>query len=601
MEEPERTWIRGTPAAMRLYLNASWDAKMDLPNLSVEDVGKYSLESQSVIRSFIARNPETARGFADRAGFEIDAWVAALAEDQEPEQQPEPSVLKADPTDEEREAFEALKRIEDERAAKGSPSPFSKPLKEAVRLAISEAKSEGRERYSLGHLVSAVLRTESNAKAVTLRTADAARLSDAFDWLEAQPDPPDTDVAATSMSNMKKMIDKLWQGIVQQGKEKGHSEKVQAQLEETYEKNPDRYEQPVDLAAELRKPLPESPFVFHMRSGICLRAAANEARIRHSPNVKLDHMFYALLQDGTDTSAFLDLHGVDRDHWRRIVEEQLPRFAEGPQWPDNARDLGMNNPDSGDKVLRKKPVPENLDVSQLSKEERAEYFEVQRGDKPFTDLAWLIGLVKEDETIGFRLLTDAGITKDAIKAEVKAIQTRDPNWFANRPDLVEGLRERNEGPLGHAYDQQVAIKEAAMFEARSRRAPNVDFGHVVLALLVDGTDTSSLVDSLGVDRAELAEEIDMGLPKSESGPYFPEVLHAVNSCFIDMHLQTKGRCSDLKFFESLLGTRSWRVPTEPHPIVELLTEHGLTLDAVRGRLKELGIELNSSPPAPNES
>jgi hypothetical protein len=566
---------------------------MARPTLRVEELGTFSLESQTVIGSFIARFPEMGSGFAARAAIDLQSWNAALAAEHPLEAQPEPRTLKDGASESDRRLFEIGKRLEEERFAKKESAPLTKPLKEAMRLAKREALATGRETYTLGQLVSAVLRTESNAATVLASLADEAKLPEAFRWLDAQPDPAEGDFVADRMANTKALVAKMWPSIREQSYAKFDRSKFNSQREELYAKNPDRYEMPLNLSDAMKRPIPDGHLGFHARSGLFLHAAANEARIRHAPEVTFNHMFYVLLQDGTETSQFLDQHGVDREEWRQAVDEVLPRFEEGPRWPENARDLGMNMPSAGDKVITKKPMPEDLDFSTMTKDQRGEYIEVIRGNKPFVDLAWLLIVFKEEETVGFGLMAEAGITADSVKAELTLRQTGDRDWYLKRPNIVEAIRDRKGDTVGARFHEQSAIEDGAIFEARLRWAPEVELGHVLLALLVDGTDTSEYLDSLGINRNKLWTQIDAGLPRHSAGPYFPRVSKDVRHYLMLMYLGVERGTSDLKYVECLLNSEPRPIGRGPNPLSEILTEFGLSLDAVRQRLRELGVEFRS--------
>jgi len=347
-----------------------------------------------------------------------------------------------------------------------------------------------------------------------------------------------------------------------------------------YRANPGAYERPLDLPAELRAVQASEGDPYAAKARVCRRAAENEARIRRSPEVTLDHMFFALLQPGTDSHAFLIEHGVDPCQWRVVVDACLARFADGPRWPALARDLGMNLPKVFEDAVRKGGDDGGLNPEEIKSHPRT---------VPFTDLVWLRPSAKESATHGFALLREAGITEDAICAAIKTTQTGDPNWFKVAPDLVAALQSTGDRALGITKARAEAVLRAGQFEARRHWAPEIEVDHVLLALLVPGTDTFDLLKDLRVD--ELAEQVEATLPRYASGPYFPEYSGACRMASLSMSL---GKSSDLKFVEDILFRASWNASGALSPGFELLRRNGVTLELVSERLRRLGVAARPS-------
>jgi|GEM_PF-3878296 len=368
----------------------------------------------------------------------------------------------------------------------------------------------------------------------------------------------------------------LWSQI---GDRRTPPAKTEDDRECAYRANPEAYERSLDLSAELKAVQASEGDPYASKARVCRRAAENEARIRRSPEVTLDHMFYALLQPGTDSHAFLTEQGVDPCQWRVVVDACLARFADGPRWPALARDLGMNLPKVFEDAVRK-----GNDGGGTAEEIKGCPRTV-----PFTDLVWLRPSAKESATHGYALLKEAGITEDAICAAIKTIQTGDPNWFKVAPDLVSALRNTGDRALGITKARAEAVHRAGQFEARRHWAPEIEVDHVLLALLVPGTDTSELLKDLRID--DLAEQVEATLPRFATGPFFPEYSSACRMASLSMSL---GKSSDLKFVEDVLFRASWNASGALTPGFELLRRNGVTLELVSERLRRLGVAARPS-------
>ena len=307
---------------------------------------------------------------------------------------------------------------------------------------------------------------------------------------------------------------------------------------------------------------------------------AERGRIRRAPEATLDHLLVALLRDGTDTAAFLDAHGADRADWARRLDAALPRFAEGTRWPPMDRALGMGGPEN--RTIRLiKPLPDGVELGDLSKERAREYIEVGEDPaKAFTDLAFATRFPTEPATIGHRLFAEAGIDADTLKAERTAREKGDPEWWRRRPDLIAALREGRETSPLPDFARQRAYAEAATYEARRRGATVVELDDLILALLVSETDLRRLLGDLRIDADATRAAIDALRPHAAQGPFFPE------TDLIGMRLMalTKQGFSDLLFLRPE-GPRD----ETPSPGLLVLRERGLSPEAIEGRLAELGV------------
>ena len=317
---------------------------------------------------------------------------------------------------------------------------------------------------------------------------------------------------------------------------------------------------------------------YSWRSGVLLHAAANEARIRKASEATLDHLLVALLRDGTDSAAFLDARGVNRKSWMRRLDEALPRFAEGPRWPPNARDLNMSIHTNGSYQI--KPLPEGRAIESLTKEERKEYVEqIVDPHLRFTDLRYLANVPDEPKTIAHDLFEEAGITRDALIAEIVAREKGDRDWWRRRPDLVAQLRGLKPRYIVGEYERSALCVAAAQYEARMRNAPKTEYDDLLVALLVPGTDVWSLAFDLRTNPAVLHDKVDVLRPRFESGPIFPDTTDDLNPVAI----MTKQGFSDLLFLHTRFSNR------QDSPGLRLLQERGLSSEAVDARLAELGV------------
>lgn len=147
-----------------------------------------------------------------------------------------------------------------------------------------------------------------------------------------------------------------------------------------------------------------------------------------------------------------------------------------------------------------------------------------------------------------------------------------------RPNLVARLTETPPMEKHTWLFRAMAVKDAALWEASSRRAPSVTLEHLVLALIVDGTDTSALLDGMGVDRAALRRELEEFCPTFESGPELPEESAPYSLSGADEPAPPVP-FSDLHALAAIL----WH---EEQPAVRILTRLGITNDRIQAALRE---------------
>ena len=208
-------------------------------------------------------------------------------------------------------------------------------------MASGKAAAMGEQTYGVGPLIAAVFETDSIARDALFAVTDPANIDGALQWLREQPDLDDgPDFMEALKAQTREVLDRMWPKIREQS-ESRTSERMQTAREKHYEEDPDRYEKHLDVAERLSEHKLDVEKDYAWRVGVCLHAAGNEARIRRASECTLDHMLAALVRDGTDTAAFLDRTGVDRDQWANRLDALLPRFEAGPRWPPNDRSLAQ--------------------------------------------------------------------------------------------------------------------------------------------------------------------------------------------------------------------------------------------------------------------
>ncbi|MBI5705827.1 MAG: hypothetical protein HZC36_02435 [Armatimonadetes bacterium] len=584
MKEPGKR-ARPDPAATSLLMLAGNERMVRRAHLGLDKAMEEMTGSADVLATFLKNHADAAEPLARGLGTEADV-IRQRAEAIGPTSEPPADPPRLPPNKQ-----EALDRLRSEAEWK---APWSAPVTRAMQEARDEATTDGREIYSVGEMMAALLASDCEARMLLLEFGPASTLDRAVRELKGRK-TQEVDFMVEFQKNMKSMLDAAWPKLMEEAKQMSADGSTQrdpnALKEEHYAKDPAYYDAPVDLAKRLREPVPDARYRNTLLGGICLHAAENEARRRSAPSVRLDHMVYVLLQDGTDTAEFLDGLKVDRIAWRRRLDEALPYYPEGPRWPANARDLGMSIPDPGETHL-KKEVPDFLDVSSLSKEERGEYFERKASERNFTDLAFLVQVPTEDASVGHQLFQEANISQDAIRAAVRSKETGDPEWYLRKPNLAEQLRDSGMATSLNMLLSERRCFEAAEFEARTRWAPSITLDHLLLALLGDGTDTSAFVESMGIDRKSLLQEIDRTCPRYSSGPYFPERDRSSMLGLAAFGILAKRRFSDLLAIYELLNDPLSDSTAAGRVGLRLLIDRGVTLDNVRAFLSSLGVDIS---------
>jgi len=131
------------------------------------------------------------------------------------------------------------------------------------------------------------------------------------------------------------------------------------------------------------------------------------------------------------------------------------------------------------------------------------------------------------------------------------------------------------------------IEEAAQFTARQRWAPKVELEHVLLALLVPGTDTYAYLAAREVDIPTLINELDAICPCYQNGPYFPTRSELWSHISIDIWDLNKDTSSDLKFVRAALSYLDDFPDGTPSFAQARLLELGITLEDIEAVLESI--------------
>jgi hypothetical protein len=394
--------IGGSVVLFPLVSAAGIEAALRKPTFVADDTGTPTANSVDLLRAFSKNFPELWLTFQTELGISTELIFGESEQFASIEETlPEPIVC-VDDTD------KASKMIADFQS-KYNP-PMTKPIKEAVRQAMREAK-ESQQSPSIGRVAQIMLTGDCNAR---------QRLDDAIIAIPTTPSiAPDPGSMFNSIqAGIKEMIDKTWPTI----REVGHSERHRAYEEKHYAENPGYYHGRINLPEYLKRPILREDLEFTQLSGGCLHAAKNEARMRKAPEATLDHMFFSLLQHGLETTNFLEEKGVDWRKWQLELDSLIPTYeGEGPRFPPNARNLGMNLLE--DRIRPQNPTLSDYEGENIFEQWRDKVHENEKMVRPrkFSDLLWIIPCFKEPETLAYGYLTTAGITVEEVMAETDSV------------------------------------------------------------------------------------------------------------------------------------------------------------------------------------
>ena len=374
---------------------------------SFDDMEDTYSTSIDLLAAYVVEYPENWSAFVSHLGVSdalIQQRVSELGEDQEPR-----ATRIIIPSEENGLTHEQADAINEHKA------PWSQPVSDAMRATVKEAK-ESRATATPGRCMQILLGSDCLARTLILEATNEGTLQAATRHLIVEEVETKMEFEIeTFMERSRNMIDRLMPKI--RSEVDALTPNLAVQREELFAKNPERYTTRIKLAEHLAKPIVYQQFEFSQRSGGCLFAAENEARIRKAPETTIDHLFFSLMQEGLETTKFLESKGVDWRAWRTSLDSEIPTFeGEGVRFPPKARNLMMNTP--SDKVL-----PPMRSLSEYMDEDRIDQWredivdrEKHARDRKFSDALWLLGCLGEPKTLAYRYLTEASITVNDVKA-----------------------------------------------------------------------------------------------------------------------------------------------------------------------------------------
>jgi hypothetical protein len=542
-------------ALMSLMLAIPQNVMRRRIHLGIDRV-EVSTGSADVLLTYAELEPAALQELASRLGIDFDVLVTRLDEEESQERLSEPN-----PADPDRaRVMTAVVAT----AYKATHDELREP----------QANPDTARSLFVAHL----LELEGDARRVVLELQTRGDLAAALSKLRQTESAP-VDLKASLFAGTRELLDASWGQIQKEMREKeaAHFSRMDQFREEHYAKNPAYYEEPVDLPAAWEK----SDELMH-RMGACLRAARNEARIRRAPEVRLDHMIIALLQPGTNTAKYLTSRGIDWGAWRIWLDDRLPRQEDGPRFPENARDLGMNLETNRTLVPKEGlPIPD----SDLTREDVRKHMGFQETGQAFTDLHFLLAASNEPKSLTYQLLARAGLTTDDLQGEVETRASGATNWREVEPNLAASLKKPP--ALLRGLSVANAFETAGQFYARRRGAAQVTVDDLIRATLQPETDTSALLAELGIDRLAIINAIEEASPPGSARVNFPNMDEAAESLRIGLLTMRDSESSDLRMIEAALIRRQSESAGR-----DALEAAGLTLDKVQDRLEELGVELS---------
>ncbi|MEI7987013.1 MAG: Clp protease N-terminal domain-containing protein [Armatimonadota bacterium] len=380
----------------RMVRQSSFDDMEDTYSTSIDLLAAYAVEY-----------PENWSAFVSYLGVSdalIQQRVSELGEDQEPR-----ATRIIIPSEENGLTHEQAEAINENKA------PWSQPVSHAMRATVKEAK-ESQAAANPGRCMQILLGSDCLARTLILEATNEGTLQIATPHLIVEEVETKMEFEIeTFMERSRNMIDRLMPKI--RSEVDPLTPNLAVQREELFAKNPEGYTTRINLAEHLAKPIIYQQFEFSQRSGGCLSAAENEARIRKAPETTIDHLFFSLMQEGLETTTFLESKGVDWRAWRTSLDSEIPTFeGEGIRFPPKARNLMMNTP--SDKVLPPmRSLSEYIDEDCIEqwREDMIDREKLAR-DRKFSDALWLLGCLEEPKALAYRYLTEAGITVDDVKA-----------------------------------------------------------------------------------------------------------------------------------------------------------------------------------------
>jgi ATP-dependent Clp protease ATP-binding subunit ClpA len=488
-----------------------------------EEMETSHMSSPQLILTFLKSDSGLARGFITRTDRSAESLIAALSDPNQRTEPPAPS--------------SGVDR-----------STMSQPIKAAMLAARNAATAEGHDQWTLGACL-AFLLADPEAVAREVLLTQGIELSPLIQWLRNQPDEVTSqeDMLSRMMRDSREMIYRLQPSFQRQAEAEAAIPRTEAWS--NYQQNwAEQHREKPDLVKELQTESPAPAYAWLQKISAVREAARWEAASRHAPAVTLEHLLLALTVDGTDTSALLDHHGLDRSDVRQELEGYCPSFGSSPAYPEDSPPFAMGGAEE--------PSP----------------------SEPFSDLHSLEAMLWHEEQPAVRLLTRLGITQDVVKA-ARREKHLGPGWRSQRPDLAAGLRYQGKRASDTVNARINAVLNLAEFEARSRGNTETEKDHILLALLSPETETYAWLKQTGADPEAVARAIDATLPRASSGPDFPP--RSPGSGLVAFIPEVP--FSDLAMFEKLLQSPEPDLGLSSTGL-KILRERGITAEAVRAAM-----------------
>jgi hypothetical protein len=274
--------------------------------------------------------------------------------------------------------------------------------------------------------------------------------------------------------------------------------------------------------------------------------------------------------------TYLEVTGRERGPWSIVLRDSMRTLR------DRARAAGEDRWTLGPLLSESLKHPDSL---------AAKVFRQQGASDPSLEAAsqWLNllpdppeerpgieGIVSEMQDLRYKLISSIRKEQESKTGGMRTLRDayeQEPDRYAAQPDLPAELKRPPQDPRYEWAQRSGAVRQAARWQALSRKAPQVTLMHLLLALLVDGTDTSRFMDDRGVDRQQMRDRCDAACERFAEGPMFPEDSPQFALTHADKPFAPR-KFSDLEYVYALLEH-------DRDPAAQLLASEGVERDDVR--------------------
>ncbi len=295
-------------------------------------------------------------------------------------------------------------------------SPWSEHPHNIRRECANEAKKTKRL-ISEVRWLELLLNGECEAREVLLQVTDPESLTRVLAKLEPSPDMPDL---------FGTMINNVVQGTADFGHKVDGADKF-ALMKNV---NPGRIPKP-EGELVIPEPIPDpvleltpEEIEFDRQLEEWMNHAEKKAREFRAPRILFDHLFLCLLEDGTDTSRFLDSRGIKRESWREGISTVLPVYETETDYLRPSNEFGDVIPEDYEKLGLVEAM-ERLQAQGLSQKESMdrvfEFIEETQQPRKFIDLLWLEDEPLSSNSVARSLLRQANIGESDIKTEIRRV------------------------------------------------------------------------------------------------------------------------------------------------------------------------------------